>query len=419
MDIIVIGGGASGMTAAIAAARAGAKVTLFEKNDRVGRKILATGNGRCNFSNQQYPGGEYNKNAEMFVKQAFTVVSPEDTLVFFDELGIYPRYESEGRIYPASEQAASVLDALRLEIERLENIEVINQHWIKGIVPKKGGGFAVVSHRNMRVQADRVIIACGGSAGSQYGCEGDGYALAETLQHEVIEPKPALVQLLCKEDYFKQLKGVRAKGAVTLLMADQAGAEETEAGTERGEIQFTETGISGICVFNLSGKAARGLHEKKRCSMVLDLFPELDKDDFEKMMERRLRFSQSKTAEDFLNGLVNKKLIPIVLRTCGVNKMTAPANEITSEQLAGIANFLKHWRVEITETKSWADAQTTSGGVSLSQINPVTMESRLLPGLYFAGEVLDVDGKCGGYNLQWAWSSGMIAGQTAAEQKNA
>ncbi len=417
MKIVVIGGGASGMAAAITAARSGAEVVLFEKEERLGRKIPATGNGKCNFSNNIYEGNEYNENASEFVKAAFEEFSPQDTLKFFDELGIYPRFESEGRIYPASEQASSVLDVLRMEIERLSNIEVVYNHWIKGIVVKKIGGFAIVSHKNMRLSADKVIIACGGRAGAQYGCEGDGHALAEMLAHEVLEPTPALVQLTSGEDYFKQLKGVRAKGKVTLTADCGENGEETTVCSDKGEIQFTEHGVSGICVFNISGRATRLMYEKKKCHVIIDLFPEISEDELKEILMLRLERSKHKSCEDYLNGMINKKLIPVVMKACGVKKLTDKAEKITEEQVAGIADFMKNWSVEINGSKSWNDAQTTSGGVVLEQVNPHTMESKLVAGLYFAGEVLDVDGKCGGYNLQWGWSSGVIAGRSASESK--
>ncbi len=413
MDITIIGGGASGMAAAIAAAREGANVTIFEKEARVGRKLLATGNGKCNYSNTNYEGRIYNEGSEDFVDKVLKAVSPEETLAFFKDLGIYPRFESEGRVYPASEQAASVVDALRFELDRLPNIEVINSHWIKGIVRREAtGGFFTVSHQNMRKHADRVIIACGGRAGSQYGCEGDGFVLAEAQGHSLVEPKPALVQLTCSEKYFTGLKGVRAKGEVTLLVKGKDG-EIVPVGSEKGEIQFTETGISGICVFDLSGRANRAMEEGS-CAVVIDLFPELSVHDFVVMMKDRLEKSKHKSCENFLNGLINKKLIPVILKESGIKKIEARASEITQEQLKSICRMLKQWRVGITGSKSWNDAQTTSGGIKLEEVNPETMESKLQKGLFFAGEVLDVDGRCGGYNLQWAWSSGILAGQKAA-----
>lgn len=417
MKIVIVGGGASGMAAAITAARRGAEVILFEKEARLGKKIPATGNGKCNFSNSIYNGGEYNENAEDFVKAAFEEFSPEDTLEFFNELGIYPRFESEGRIYPYSEQASSVLDVLRMEIERLSNIEVIYSHWIKGILARKTGDFALVSHRNKRLFADKVIISCGGRAGSQYGCEGDGYALAETLDHEVKEPAPALVQLTSKESYFTQLKGVRAKGkAILLAESDTAGiGGYEEIAAERGEIQFTESGLSGICIFNLSGRATRFLKEGKKCKIRLDLFPDVSDEEFHGIMQDRFERSANKTNEEFLNGMINKKMIPLIMKNCGIKKMADSAAKISGNQLAEIEKHLKYWDVNINGSKLWSEAQTTSGGVVLSQVNPKTMESRLIKGLYFTGETLDVDGKCGGYNLQWAWSSGVIAGRSASE----
>lgn len=417
MDITIIGGGASGMAAAITAARAGAHVLLFEKEARVGRKLLATGNGKCNYTNTNYEGRIYNEGSEEFVSKVLGAVSPEETLEFFKDLGIYPRFESEGRVYPASEQAASVVDALRFEIDRLPNIEVIPGHWIKGIVRRQAtGGFFTVSHQNMRKHADKVIIACGGRAGSQYGCEGDGFVLAEAQGHTLVEPRPALVQLTCTERYFQGLKGVRAKGEVTLLVKGRDG-EAYEAGREKGEIQFTETGISGICVFDLSGRANRAIEDGGECAVIIDLFPELSVHDFVVMMKDRLEKSKHKSCENFLNGLINKKLIPVVLKESGVKKIEVKSSEITPEQLKNICRMLKHWRVGVTGSKSWSDAQTTSGGIRLDEVNPETMESKIQHGLYFAGEVLDVDGRCGGYNLQWAWSSGILAGRSAAEEK--
>lgn len=417
MNVIVIGGGASGMAAAITAARAGAKVTIFEKEDRLGRKILATGNGKCNLSNTRWDGTEYNEAAREFTAAVLAKVTPDDTLAFFEELGVFPREDSEGRVYPSSEQAASVLDALRFEVERLK-IEVINDEWIKGIVPQRNGSFAVVSHVNTRMKAEKVIVACGGDAGRQYGCEGDGFALAEMVGHTVKETVPALVGLTSEEPYFKQLKGVRAKGEVTLTAQALSGEEEV-LGASRGEIQFAETGLSGICVFDLSGRANRAMKEEKRCTIRMDLFPDMEPAGFLEMMRRRLMLSTHKSCEDFLNGLINKKLIPVVLKQCGVTKLNEKAEKITEEQLEQIAYMLKHWDVRINGSRPWNDAQTTSGGVELSEVDPETMESRLHPGLYFTGEVLDVDGRCGGYNLQWAWSSGILAGRSAAAENEA
>lgn len=439
MKIVVIGGGASGMAAAIMAARQGAEVVLFEKEERVGRKLLATGNGKCNYSNENCDGTEYYSADPSFVKTVLERITQEETLEFFKGLGIWPRVESEGRIYPSSEQAASVVDVLRMEVEHLE-IEVICEHWIKGIIAvPEGRGFNLVSHQNKRLHCDKVIVACGGMAGGQYGCSGDGYFLAEALGHTYVEPQPALVQLTSEAEFLKQLKGVRAKGRVTLLCGEDGkihqdkkrrkglfGSKNGENGNveeagelqvfgwEDGEIQFTEHGLSGICVFNLSGEAMRRKRAGAVCKIRIDLFPQMEREEFRKMMRRRLQQAQYKTAEDFLNGLIHKKLIVVVLKQCGIEKMNGRASDISQEKCDEIADFLKNWQVEISGARSWNEAQTTTGGISLSEIDPNTMESKLKPGLYFAGEVVAVDGRCGGYNLQWAWSSGILAGKSAA-----
>lgn len=439
MKVVVVGGGASGMAAAITAARMGAEVVLFEKKERIGKKLLATGNGRCNYSNEKWDGTEYYSSDPSFVRTVFERVTPEETLGFFRELGIWPRVESGGRIYPSSEQAASMVDVLRMEVERLK-IEVICECWIKGIIAApEGRGFNLASHQNKRLHCDKVIIACGGMAGGQYGCCGDGYFLAETLGHTYVDPQPALVQLTSEAAFLKQLKGVRAKGRVTLLCREDGesfqgkkrkkelfglkgekhdGFESARKfrnyGWEDGEIQFTEHGLSGICVFNLSGEAMRRRREGAVCIIQIDLFPQMEREEFRKMMRQRLNHSQHKTVEDFLNGLIHKKLIVVVLKQCGIEKMNGRASDISQEKCDEIADFLKNWQVEISGARPWNEAQTTTGGIVLSEIDPKTMESRLKSGLYFAGEVVDVDGRCGGYNLQWAWSSGILAGKNAA-----
>lgn len=408
MKIVVIGAGASGMVAAITAARKGAEVVLFEKEERVGKKLLATGNGKCNYSNEIYTGSEYHCSDLSFVQTVLSKVTVEDTLEFFKELGVWPRVLSEGRIYPYSEQASSVLDALRTEIKRLK-IEVICEHWIKGMVRRETGGFNLVSQQNMRLRADKVILACGGRAGAQYGCDGDGHAIAEMLDHRVEEPVQALVQLTSDESYFKHLKGVRSKGQVSLVCKGDV------LDTEVGEIQFTEFGLSGICVFNLSGMAMRQIKQGEKVFVRIDLFPEIQMEELYQMMQTRWEQSQDKTLEEFLNGLVHKKVAVILLKLLKMEKLSMLVSDIKQEELNKLSFLMKNWNVPIQGSKGWNEAQTTSGGIVVEEIDPETMESKILQDLFFSGEVIDVDGKCGGYNLQWAWSSGILAGKSAAE----
>lgn len=407
MKIAVIGGGASGMAAAAAAARAGGEVFLFEKEDRVGRKLLATGNGKCNYSNAKLEGRFYRSSDPGFVNSVLDAVGQAETLDFFRDMGIWPRTDAEGRIYPSSEQASAVLNVLRMEMRRV-GVQIFCGEPVKEIRAKKDGTFLIGTKQGHAFRADRVIIASGGMAGSQYGCSGDGYRLAEALGHHCVPPRPALVQLTVQAGFLKQIKGVRVKGKAALVCLGEILEEET------GEIQFTEFGLSGICIFNLSGPAMRRMAEGQPCLIRLDLFPQMDPDGFRRMMKQRLALSGHKTAEEFPEGLIHKKLIPVVLKQCGVENMAMPAAQMTQEQCMAAAKLLKGWSFPVTGARPWSEAQTTSGGVTLSELDPDRMESRLCPGVFFTGEVVDVDGKCGGYNLQWAWSTGILAGRCAA-----
>ena len=446
IEVLIIGGGASGLMAAISSARSGASVRILEKNDRIGRKILATGNGRCNFTNLNCAGTDFMGSEPDFASKALTLFGVQDTLNFFEELGLFHREESEGRIYPYSEQAVSVLDALESELNRLK-VEVLTSSTVT-VIKKNAEGFVVLVSGGRQYRADRVIIATGGKAGVQYGCSGDGYTLAKTFGHDLIEPRPALVQLVSDAPFFRQLKGIRAKGNVTLYKKysgkepsgkEPSGKESSgyslkhrhnAIAQETGEIQFTETGLSGICIFNLSRyikdlaapDGGANLQKTKKTTNVsentitIDLIPELSLEALREKLALRLNHCRHKALEDFLNGIVNKRLIPILLKECkfaGVHKSCETLDLAAIDKMAAI---LKEWPIKIIGTKGFQDAQTTTGGIDAKQIDDATFESKLIPGLYFTGEVLDVDGRCGGYNLQWAWTSGFLAGRAAAEK---
>lgn len=444
IEVLVIGGGASGLMAAISSARSGASVRILEKNDRIGRKILATGNGRCNFTNLSCVSTDFMGSEPDFAKKALTIFGVQDTLNFFEELGLFHREESEGRIYPYSEQALSVLDALESELNRLK-VEVLTSSTVS-LVKKNAEGFVVLVSGGRQYRADRVIIATGGKAGVQYGCSGDGYTLAKTLGHDLIEPRPALVQLVSDAQFFKQLKGIRAKGMVTLYKEysgkessgreysfDSAKHGHRPIAQETGEIQFTETGLSGICIFNLS-RYIKNLAAPDRVAnlqktkimtnpsdntIAIDLIPELSREALRKKLTIRLNHCRHKDLEDFLNGIVNKRLIPILLKECNLAGVHKSCETINVEAIDKITAILKEWPIKIIGTKGFQDAQTTTGGIDVKQIDHATLESRLIRGLYFTGEVIDVDGRCGGYNLQWAWTSGFLAGRAAAEKNEA
>lgn len=409
MEVLVIGGGASGLIAAVSSARGGASVRILEKNNCAGRKILATGNGRCNFTNSGCVSDDFMGSQPEFIEAVLSHFGVKETLLFFEELGIFSREESEGRLYPYSEQAVSVLDALISELARLK-VEIIPDSPVTA-VKKTDEGFIVVVSGGRQYRADRIVVATGGKAGGQYGCSGDGYAIAKELGHQLINPRPALVQLVSSEAFFSQLKGVRAKGKVTLFKdypGDLSKHRHQSVAQETGEIQFTETGLSGICIFNLSRCI------RSTAVIEIDLIPEVSLEILKEKLYGHLDHCRHKTLEDFLNGIVNKKLIPVLLKECGVAGVYKNCGMLDRAAIDKIARILKEWPISIIGSKGFQDAQTTAGGVDTTEIDRDTLESKLVKGLYFAGEVLDVDGRCGGYNLQWAWTSGFVAGRSAA-----
>lgn len=406
MKIAVVGGGASGMMAAIAAARAGVEVFLIEGNDRVGKKLLSTGNGKCNFTNRNMGQEFYHSNNPSFPGQVLERFGYRETINFFRKLGVVPK-EKNGYVYPAGGQASAVQDLLRLELLR-QSVKVICSTRIKNCAvrandvcvngsqtdsfPVSGNtGFALKGigseGRLFSLSADRVILACGGKAAPGTGSDGSGFALAKKLGHSVTPLSPALVQLKCQEDFYKQLSGVRTDGAVRLYVDGSLAAED------QGELQLTAYGISGIPVFQVSRFAGLALHAGRKVEAELDLMPSMSRNELEAYFRT---FSP-----DCYGGLLNKKLLALLLKRYG---------EEPEKLAAGVKSF--HTRVKAVN--SYENAQVTAGGVDTRQIDPYTMMSKIVPGLFFAGEIIDVDGLCGGYNLQWAWSSGYLAGKSAA-----
>ncbi|HWQ80192.1 MAG TPA: NAD(P)/FAD-dependent oxidoreductase [Anaerovoracaceae bacterium] len=402
--ITVIGGGPSGMAAAISVARQGTgTVRLIEKNDILGRKLLATGNGRCNLTNTSCPDAE-------------------TVLRFFDGLGLITRVEDEGRVYPYSEQASAVREVLISELEHLK-VEILCGLEVKSI-EKTDSGFRITADGNI-FYTDAVILATGGKAGPQYGSTGDGYRFARAFGHSVVSIRPSLVQMVSGEPFFKSLKGVRAKGQAELLhggrteehgqaayrgqAADFGSKKNSEQAADReyGEIQFTEDGLSGICIFNLSRDYVRG------DIIRMDFFPEYSEERLNQILTERAKALAGRSMTEFFTGMLHKKLIPVILPLLSLEEEKKAAS-LSRAEIAGAVQLLKGWRIPVTGTKGWKEAQVTAGGVDLAEIDPRTMESHLAPGLYFAGELLNVDEKCGGYNLQWAWSSGLTAGKSAA-----
>ena len=402
-QIAVIGGGASGMMAALTAVQNGAEVTLYEAKERLGKKILATGNGKCNFTNLVQEDSCYRGTDAAFSKSVRAAFSVEQTIKFFKSIGIEPKFRN-GYVYPNSEQAASVADALVMEL-RAQRVRMVNQkvHSVKG----EQGTFLVKTDLGME-EYDSVILCCGSCAGMKNPKEFTGYQLAERLGHTVTPLIPALVQLRCKEKWFKTVSGVRTEGVITVLENGRKLAEE------KGELLFADYGLSGIPVFQVSRFAGEALNRGSRVTCVADLLPGYTKEELTALLERRFNTLKKRTAEELLTGLQNHKLNYILLKELNIDPEADSKKAYRKEDFERLAGLYKGLSCQVTELNPFANAQVVAGGVSTKELCPETLESRLVKGLYMAGELVDVDGTCGGYNLQWAWSSGYVAGLHAA-----
>lgn len=389
-DIIIVGGGASGLTAAVSAARAGAHPVLLESGEKPGKKILATGNGRCNYTNRAMSEEFFHCVRPGFVRTVLSRFDEEDTLRFFESLGIPPA-ERNGYIYPRSGQAASVRDAFLLELDRL-GAEVVCGAKVTEV--RRGKDFQAVTREGDTFRASRLILAAGGCAAPKTGSDGSGYELARQLGHRIRPPYPSLVQLVTREKTLAAAAGVRAQAKVTIR---NAAGKPLDSDT--GELMITSYGISGIPVFQVSHEASRALLRGQKVTAVLDFLPEMTDEEAARWLKRRRRMFPDRGGADFLTGVLPDKL----------------AATLTREAADGdLLRVLKHTALTVTDTMGFENAQVCGGGADTAQIDPASCESRLVPGLYLTGELMDVDGRCGGYNLQWAWSTGWIAGRHAA-----
>jgi predicted Rossmann fold flavoprotein len=409
-DVIIIGGGAAGLTAAISAARSGSAVAVLEHMDRVGKKILSTGNGKCNLSNEFQGGQNYNGLDPDFVRPALKEFNLKKTVSFFRGIGILT-ISKNGYLYPRTEQASAVLDALRLEAAQL-GVEIKTECILDSVKAEKSGFSLSYKEEGKKKEifTKALIFANGGISASKTGSDGSADAFIEKLGHSFTERRPALCPLKCKGDFFKQISGIRTDARIILY------SDKKEIACEEGNLQLTAYGISGIPVFQLSRKAGFALLRKEKVTAVIDFLPELSKQQVLRFLQHRKKAAGEENVLDALNGLLHKKLLPLILKTAGVSSKSK-GKELYEKDMQRICDSAKNFTVEILEPVSYEQAQVTAGGVATSEVDPDTLESRKVKGLFFAGEVLDVDGRCGGYNLQWAWSSGYLAGRNASNYR--
>ena len=398
-DVCIIGAGASGLAAAISCKRNNPdfSVVLVEGLPRVGKKILVTGNGRCNITNLNAVCHEY-KNRD-FALDALEKYNPSTVIDFFKSLGLFTYTDEDERVYPRSNSAASVLDALRLAVSS-SGVDIICDHKVSS-VNEKNGSFTI----DNEIECLRLIIACGGRSSSVHGSDGSGYKLASQLGHSVTKTYPSLVPLNVNPEKVRALKGVRCVN-VKLEINDDYDEEESF-----GEVLFTENGVSGIAAMELASFAEKSLAKGNDPVLSINFLPEYEYDNLCRTIENLVDVNKGRSLDNLLTGLVPKSVGIAVLKNASVYYGDAVVEEMSSGMIESVAESLESFNLKVMGTKGFSNSQVTSGGIPVAEIDGQTMKSKLVDNLYFCGEIIDVDGRCGGYNLQWAFASGLLAGE--------
>ena len=404
MRIIIIGGGPSGVVAALNAKNEQNEVIILERNDKLLKKLLLTGNGRCNYFNENFSLSDYDSYDESKIEQIITEKNIWNTRLFFEQLGIVPKIKN-GYYYPYTNQASTIRNMLIHELNN-KNISIFYNTYVSNIEKRDGRFF--IQTNNREFYAERVVIATGSFAYPSTGCDGSGYSILKKFGHSVIPPLPALVQLKSNFPYVKEWDGIRSEVRVDLYENDKY------VDSELGEIQLTNFGISGICVFNLSNRVTRGIFNHKKEVIKINFVPFIEAL-ITPWMERYSKKQSTKNIQLLLEGFINQKLVPIILKCANIDGSKF-YSDLSIEERKTLCNYLTQFPVEITGTKGYDNCQICNGGVRLSEIDLETMESYLVRGLYITGELLDLNGKCGGYNLTTCWISGLLAGNSLKEK---
>ena len=404
--VVIIGAGPAGMTAAYSASQNGIDVVLVEKNERVGRKLLITGKGRCNITNNcevEELIANVNTNGN-FLYSAFYTFTNDAVMEMFESLGVRLKTERGNRVFPESDRAMDVVDAMSRLIKR-KNIKLVTGKTVKDIKEKNGKVESVVLSDGKEIKADAVIIATGGASYQRTGSTGDGYRLAEKLGHKITPLKPSLIGLEIQEDFVSKLKGLSLRNVAINVY----GKKNKKIYDDFGEMEFTDYGVDGPIIKSASC-IMRDL-SKESYKISLDLKPALDHEKLDKRVQRDFQKYINKRFENSLSDLLPSKMIPVVVELSGIDPAT-PVNSITKEERRNLVNTIKNIEMHVKRYRPMEEAIVTSGGVKTSEINSSTMESKLVEGLYFAGEVIDVDAYTGGFNLQIAFSTGYLAGMS-------
>jgi predicted Rossmann fold flavoprotein len=408
-DIIVVGGGASGIIAAITAKDLGKDVAILEGNDRIGKKILTTGNGRCNISNKCLDYSRYHSTNGNFFNFTLDTFDYKETEMLFNSLGLPLITLDDNKMYPMSLQASSVLDILRNAISE-RGIPIYLDNKVNK-VEKNDKLFKLTTFNDEIYECNAIILATGGKSAPKSGSDGSGYLLAKSLGHKIINPVPALVQLKLDYKNLKALSGIKFDGYANIKVNNKPIRKEF------GEILFTDYGISGPPILQLSRITSVNLQLSKKVSILIDMMPNFSTNELKEFLENHWGTFNYRGIFDSLVGIINKKLIPILLKEAGIFDIHKPCFELNWQEKESIIKLLKEWEFKVSGTNPFSNSQVTAGGIDTTDINNKTLESKVIKNLYFCGEIMDVDGDCGGFNLQWAWSSGYLSGTNAGSKK--